>query len=91
MFLPFRVLDQIVYGHRATEALAEKDQWLAFDLRRLVEPFEGRVDVLIDRRQARFTFGQAITAIVHKQHLVTIFRQPKAAAEVHGQVSAVAV
>ncbi|MNF58575.1 hypothetical protein D3C84_401370 [compost metagenome] len=80
-----------MHGHRATETLAEQDQRLALNLRRLVQPGERRIDVLVDRRQAGFAFGQAVTAIVHKQHLVTIFRQPETAAKVHGQVSAVAM
>ncbi|MNY48390.1 hypothetical protein D3C86_1837230 [compost metagenome] len=57
MFLALGVLSQIVHGHRATEALAEQDLRFAFDLGCLIEPFERGVDVLIERRQARFPFG----------------------------------
>ncbi|MNF93866.1 hypothetical protein D3C84_765570 [compost metagenome] len=85
------MLNEVVDSHRTAKALAEQDQRLALDLGGLVEPFERRIDVLIDRRQARFAFGQAITAIVHQQHLIALFRQPPTPAQMHWQIAAVTV
>ncbi|MNS44357.1 hypothetical protein D3C72_767990 [compost metagenome] len=85
------MLHEVVNGHRPAKALPEQDQRLTLDLGRLVEPFECSVDVLVDRRQTRFAFGQTVAAIVHQQHLITFFRQPPTSAQMHRQIAAVAV
>lgn len=82
---------QVVNGHGAAEALAQQHQGLALDLRGVVQPIHGRLDVLVNRRQARLALGEAIAAIVDHQHLVALLWKPIAAAQMPGQVAAIAM
>ncbi len=89
--LALRMLGQVVDRQRAAETLPQQHALGALHLRRLVEPGERRVDVAVDLRQSRLALRLAVAAIVEHQHLVALGGQPPRAAEVPGQVAAVAV
>ncbi|MCY1441491.1 hypothetical protein D9M71_578090 [compost metagenome] len=82
---------EVMHRQGAADALAEHYPRLAPNLGRLVEPGERGVDVLVKRGQAGRALGTAVAAIVQQQHLVALGRQPPTAAEVGGDIAAVAV
>ncbi|MNG30546.1 hypothetical protein D3C84_1161810 [compost metagenome] len=64
LLAPSRVFGKIMHRQRAADALPQQHDRLALDLRRLVEPGEGGLDILVDRRQAGRAFGAAIATVI---------------------------
>lgn len=84
--LALRVRCQVMHGECATQALAQHNQRPSLGFRRLVDPVERRINVLVDRRQRRLAFRQTIPAIVQQQHLIALLRQPPTAPRCHARL-----